>query len=103
MSFPRDPDDSEPRPLLVFFSSRRSGPARRMASLVAWVSVSQKRRLRVVEVDIDADHDLADELDVSSAPSLVLIEGGAVIDRLEGRATGAEIERFLHAHLPRSA
>ena len=103
-SFPEDALDSlaptgERRPLLVFFSSRRSGPARRMASLVAWVSVNRKRRLRVVEVDIDSNGALAERLDVSSAPALVLVRGDAVLDRLEGRATGPEIDRFLDAHL----
>lgn len=89
----------EDRPLLLFFSSRRSGPARRMASLVAWVTVRQKRRLRVLEVDIDNSPELADELQVTSAPALVLVDGDEVVDRLEGRATGAEIDRFLEPHL----
>lgn len=92
-------DPPEERPLLVFFSSRRSGPARRMASLVAWVKVRQKRRLRVVEVDIDAHPDIADGLAVSSAPALVLVDGDQIVDRLEGRATGPQIDRFLEPHL----
>lgn len=92
-------DPTEERPLLVFFSSRRSGPARRMASLVAWVKVRQKQRLRVVEVDIDAHPDIADGLAVSSAPALVLVDGDHIVDRLEGRATGPQIDRFLEPHL----
>jgi len=92
-------DRTEERPLLVFFSSRRSGPARRMASLVAWVKVRQRRRLRVVEVDIDAHPDIADGLAVSSAPALVLVDGDQIVDRLEGRATGPQIDRFLEPHL----
>ena len=87
------------RPLLLFFSSRRSGPSRRMSSLVAWISLVEKRRLRVVQVDIDARNDLATKLDVSSVPTLVLVDRGAVLGRLEGRATGREIDRFLEPHL----
>jgi thioredoxin-like negative regulator of GroEL len=97
------PRDSAPekRLLLLFFSSKSSGPARRMSSLIAWVTVNEKRRLRVVEVDIDDERALADELAVESAPTLVLLEERMILDRLAGRATGPEIQRFLEPHLER--
>ena len=91
----------EKRPLLLFFSSRESGPARRMASLIAWVAVKEKRHLRVVEVDLDQGRDLASALEVGSVPALVLMRGNVVLDRLDGRATGPEIERFLGPYLER--
>jgi thioredoxin-like negative regulator of GroEL len=87
------------RPLLLFFSSRRSGPARRMASLVAWRGVSRKRVLRVIEVDVDERPDLAAWLGVAEVPALVLLDGDRVVGRLDGRATGPEIDRFLAAAL----
>ena len=37
----------DPRPLLVFFSSARSGPSRRMESLVAHIARKERHRLRV--------------------------------------------------------
>lgn len=83
------------RPLLLFFSSRRSGPARRMASLVAWRGVSRKRVLRVVEVDVDERPDLAADLEVVEVPALVLVDGARIVGRLDGRATGPEIDRLL--------
>ncbi len=60
------------RPTLVFFSSRRSGPARRMSSLVAWVRVTEKARLRVLEVDADSNERLMRAFEVSTVPALVL-------------------------------
>jgi thioredoxin-like negative regulator of GroEL len=87
-------------PLLLFVADRRSGPARRMASLIAWVTVRHRRHLRVLEVDVEDAPDLVDALDVRSAPALVLVEDGVVLDRLEGKVTGREIERFLEPHLP---
>ena len=68
------------RPVLLFFSTRRSGPARRMSSLVAWVRVTEKKRLRVVEVDADDHADLADALEVSMVPTLVLLRGRKILD-----------------------
>ena len=87
------------RPLLLFFSNRRSGPARRMSSLVAWVGVTEKKRLRVVEVDADANAKLAKALDVSSVPALVLLRGKQVVGRLDGRVTGTDITRLIQPHV----
>jgi thioredoxin-like negative regulator of GroEL len=91
------------RPTLLFFSSRRSGPARRMSSLVAWVRVTEKARLRVVDVDADAHQDLMLGLDISTVPALVLIRGRDVLGRLEGRATGRDIERLIRPHVAAKA
>ena len=87
------------RPVLLFFSNRRSGPARRMASLVAWFGVTEKKRLRVVQVDTDANEDLANALEVSTVPTLVLLRGRKVLDRLDGRATGKQISRMISPHM----
>ena len=87
------------RPVLLFFSNRRSGPARRMASLVAWFGVTEKKRLRVVQVDTDANEALARALDVSTVPALVLLRGKTVVDRLDGRATGKQISRMISPHV----
>lgn len=91
------------RPTLVFFSSRRSGPARRMSSLVAWVRVTEKSRLRVVEVDADANRRLMGALGVSVVPALVLVQDRAVLGRLEGRVTGREIEGLIRPHVAAKA
>jgi thioredoxin 2 len=86
-------------PALVFVSRRQDGASRKMASLVAWVKVTQKRRLRVIDVDADRNPALADRLDVSEVPSLVLVKDHRVVDRLEGRATGRQIDDFIRPHL----
>lgn len=90
---------ADERPTLVFFSSRRSGPARRMSSLVAWVRVTEKSRLRVLEVDADANESLMRALHVSTVPALVLLGDRRVLARLEGRATGREIEHLIRPHV----
>ncbi len=95
-----DGGSTHERPTLVFFSSRRSGPARRMASLIAWVHVTEKTRLRVVELDADANEPLMNALDVETVPALVLLdEDSHVVARHEGRATGRQIERLIRAHV----
>ena len=70
-----------------------------MSSLVAWVGVTEKKRLRVMEVDAEQHGDLAAALDVSTVPTLILVKGRTVLGRLEGRATGNEIASLIRPHL----
>ena len=48
-------DDASP--LLVFFTDARSGPARRMESLLAHLARKERGRLRVAQIDIDEQPD----------------------------------------------
>jgi thioredoxin-like negative regulator of GroEL len=92
------PDDA--RPLLVFFSSTRSGPARRMESLVAHIARKERERLRVIEVDVEQRADLARKLSVEHVPTLVLVVGKKAVARLSGRSSQPQIEAMLEQHLP---
>ncbi|HET8607630.1 MAG TPA: thioredoxin family protein [Gaiellaceae bacterium] len=87
------------RPLLVFFSSRRSGPARRMESLLAHIARKERQRLRVTIVDVDERPELAERFRVDSVPTLVLVKGKRTVGRLEGRASAPRIERMVEPHL----
>jgi len=90
---------TDPRPLLVFFSSRRSGPARRMESLLAHISRKERGRLRVTIVDVDDRSELAERFQVEAVPTLVLVKQKRVVARLAGRASAPRIERMLEEHL----
>ena len=87
------------RATLVFVRRYSSGASRRMESLVAWVKVTQKRRLDVLELDADRHSSLVAKLGVTSAPSLVLVKDNRVVGRLEGRASGRQIDDLIRPHL----
>ena len=78
---------NDDRPLLVFFWSERSGPARRMESLLAHLERKERDRLRVRRVDIDA------------VPTLVLVKDKRAVARLDGRTSAPKIEAMLAPHL----
>ena len=90
------PDD---RTLLLFFSSPRSGPSRRMESLLAHIARKERSRLRVVQVDVDERRDVADRLGVEVVPALVLVRDKRAIARIDGRASAPRIEAMLDEHL----
>ena len=70
-----------------------------MESLVAWVKVTRKRLLRVVDLDADEHPELADKLGVDTVPSLILMTEGRVVGRLEGRSTGRQIDDLISDHV----
>ena len=87
------------RPLLVFFTSARSGPARRMESLLAHLARKERQRLRTAKVDVDERPDLAERFEIDAVPTLVLVKGKHPVARLEGRASAPKIEQMLEPHL----
>jgi thioredoxin-like negative regulator of GroEL len=87
------------KPLLVFFTSERSGPARRMESLLAHLARKERGRLRVMKVDVESQPELAERFKVGQVPTLTLVQGKRVVDRIDGRASAPRIESMLERHL----
>jgi thioredoxin-like negative regulator of GroEL len=87
------------RPLLIFFGATHSGPARRMESLMAHLARKERARLRVTSVDVNEQPELARRFRVNTVPTLALVKGKRVVERLEGRASAPRIEQMLEPHL----
>ena len=87
------------RPLLLFFTRERSGPARRMESVLAHLARKERERLRVARVDVDKRPDLGERFDVAQVPVLVLLQNGRVVGRIEGRTSAPRIEALLESAL----
>jgi thioredoxin 1 len=94
---------SDDRPMLVFFWSARSGPARRMESLLAHLERKERERMRVRRVDVDANPEIAERFKVDLVPTLVLVKDKKVVSRLDGRTSAPKIEAMLEEHLPELA
>ena len=74
-----------------------------MESLLAHLARKERRRLRMMRIDIDTQPDLAERLGVYEVPTLMLVKGERVVDRLEGRASAPKIEGMLARHLAAAA
>src|SRR3954463_1131756 len=88
-----------PRPVLFFCAPPPSAPARRMESLMAHLARKERTRLRVTSVDVNEQPELAERFHVSTVPTLTLVKGKQVVERLEGRVSAPKIERMLEPHL----
>ena len=90
-------------PILLFFANARSGPARRMESLLAHLARKERDRLRIWRIDADQQKDWVERFNVSDVPTLVLVKDRKTLARLEGRTSAPQIERMLEPYLPERA
>ena len=90
---------NEAEPLLVFFCSVQSGPARRMESLLAQLARKERTRVRIMRVEVEEQPELAEKFRVGAVPTLVLVRRKRVVDRIEGRASAPRIDAMLARHL----
>ena len=87
-------------PMLVFFYSEKSGPARRMDSLLAHVERRERERLRVRRVNAERHPRLVRKFSVERIPTLVFVKDQKAIDRIDGRASMPQIEKLLERNMP---
>jgi thioredoxin 1 len=86
-------------PILLFFTNSRSGPARRMESLLAHLARKERYRLRVARIDAETQPEWIERLRITQIPTLVLIKDRRPVARLEGRVSAPQIERMIAPHL----
>jgi thioredoxin-like negative regulator of GroEL len=86
-------------PTLLFFTTGRSGPARRMESLLAHLARKERARLQVARIDADEQPEWIERLKVTEIPTLILIKDRRPVERLEGRVSAPQIERMISPHL----
>ena len=82
---------------LLYFSSRRSGPARRMEGFLD--QVLQERRNHATfarrAIDVDSDPGLAERFRVNVVPTIVVVDDGREAARIEGRHGVGELRDAL--------
>jgi thioredoxin-like negative regulator of GroEL len=70
-----------------------------MESLMAHLARKERDRLRVTSIDIDEQPELAQRFQVQTVPTIALVKGKRVVERIEGRASAPKIERMIEPHL----
>ena len=70
-----------------------------MDSTLAHLARKERARLRVTSINVDEEPELAERFRVETVPTLALVKGKRVVERIEGRASAPSIERMLKPHL----
>ncbi len=71
-------------PVLVDFSATWCGPCQKMAPLIDELASEYDGKAKVVTVDVDNSQDLATKYGVMSVPTIVLLNGGEIVNKWIG-------------------
>ena len=94
-TFQTDVLDSD-TPIIVDFYSDACPPCKRLMPLLE--TMENEGLIQVVKVNVEDEMDLAQHLQISSLPTLVLFKNGWPIGRLLGLQTKARILKFYQTN-----
>ena len=93
-SFESDVERS-PVPVLLDARAPRCWPCQMIGPLVEEIAIEMAGRLRVGRLNVDENPSTAARFDISSLPTLLVLERGREVDRLVGVQTKADIARRI--------
>ena len=82
-------------PVVVDFWAAWCGPCRMISPVLEDLAKRNAGRIKVVKVDVDANPELAARYGARSIPLLVVIQGGAEVDRIVGAMPRSALEQRL--------
>lgn len=86
-------------PVLVDFWADWCGPCRMFAPVVESVAQAYAEKLKVVQVNIDEEPELASKYEVMTIPTVVLIRSGKTVDTVVGALPKHMLERWINQHV----
>lgn len=86
-------------PVLVDFWAPWCGPCRAVKPVLERAAATHAGRLKVVEVNVDEEPQLASRWGAMSIPLLVVLRDGQEVDRIVGAVPSTELERRLQPYL----
>jgi thioredoxin len=86
-----------PVPVVVDFAARWCGPCRAMAQSLENLAQEYAGQVRFFKVDIDDDPRLAEQLQITAVPTLLVFHGGKLVDRMVGMRSAGAIKGKLNS------
>ena len=85
-------------PVLVDFWATWCGPCKALSPILDKIVEDYAGAFRLAKVDCDKEQQLAGMFGVRSIPTVVLIQGGQIVDAFSGALPESEVRQFLERH-----
>jgi len=80
---------------LVDFHATWCGPCKTLAPILEQVKSSLGDTVKIIKIDVDKNPALAEKLNISGVPTLILYRSGKLISRKSGVLPSAEIIKMI--------
>ena len=87
------------KPVIVDFWAPWCAPCRMMGPVIEQLATEYDGKAKVGKVNVDEETGLAQQFQVMSIPTIVLMKNGKVINQLIGVRSKAELESLLSSNL----
>jgi putative thioredoxin len=85
-------------PVLVDFWATWCGPCKTLGPILEKLAGEYAGAFRLAKVDCDKEQQLAEMFGVRSIPTVVLIQGGQIVDAFSGALPESQVREFLKRH-----
>lgn len=86
-------------PVLVDFWAEWCGPCRALAPVIDQLASDYNGKLKVVKLNVDHNPNTAAAHGVRGIPTLILVKGGEVADRVVGAVPKQELQKLVDRHV----